>query len=155
MHHNFLPICTIHSILTRLHWPILHDISRHGQHTMTSNPRFIHMTIPHSRVCMYACCGGGKYAESICSCDVAVACRISTTNYILFDLGPISVFPVIPTSKRHENNSRSSTLFNPAGVVSRAARNGPLTRYVKLWIVHAPGILGTFSPPLTSKETAG
>ena len=30
----------------------------------------------------------------------------------------------------------------------------PLTRYVKLRVAHAPGIPGTFSPPLTSKETA-
>ena len=28
------------------------------------------------------------------------------------------------------------------------------SRYVKLRIVHAPGMPGTFSPPLTSKETA-
>ena len=33
-------------------------------------------------------------------------------------------------------------------------RNGPLTRYVKLGVVHAPGMLGTFSPSPTSKETA-
>ena len=33
--------------------------------------------------------------------------------------------------------------------------DGPLTRYVKLWVAHAPGMLGTFSPPPTSKETAG
>ena len=31
---------------------------------------------------------------------------------------------------------------------------GPLTRYVKLRVAHAPGMRGTFSPPLTSKETA-
>ena len=32
--------------------------------------------------------------------------------------------------------------------------NGPLTRYVKLRVAHAPGMPRTFSPPLTSKETA-
>ena len=26
--------------------------------------------------------------------------------------------------------------------------HGPLTRYVKLWVAHAPGMPGTFSPPL-------
>ena len=31
--------------------------------------------------------------------------------------------------------------------------NGPLTRYAKLWVAHAPGMPGTFSPPPTSKET--
>ena len=25
--------------------------------------------------------------------------------------------------------------------------HGPLARYVKLWVAHAPGMLGTFSPP--------
>ena len=32
--------------------------------------------------------------------------------------------------------------------------HGPLTRYVKLRFVRAPGMPGTFSPPLTSKENA-
>ena len=32
--------------------------------------------------------------------------------------------------------------------------HGPLTRYVKLRIAHAPGMPGTFPPPQTSKETA-
>ena len=31
--------------------------------------------------------------------------------------------------------------------------NRPLARYVKLRVAHAPGMLGTYSPPLTSKET--
>ena len=30
--------------------------------------------------------------------------------------------------------------------------HGPLTRYVKLRVAHAPGMPGTFSPPPTSKE---
>ena len=32
--------------------------------------------------------------------------------------------------------------------------HGPFTRYVILWVAHAPEIPGTFSPPPTSKETA-
>ena len=32
--------------------------------------------------------------------------------------------------------------------------HGPLARYVKLWVVHAPGMPGTFFPPSTSKENA-
>ena len=32
--------------------------------------------------------------------------------------------------------------------------NGPLTRYVKLRVAHAPGMSGTLSPPPTSKENA-
>ena len=31
---------------------------------------------------------------------------------------------------------------------------GPLAIYAKLWVAHAPGMPGTFSPPPTSKETA-
>ena len=33
-------------------------------------------------------------------------------------------------------------------------RHGPLARYVKLRVAHAPRMPGTFSPPPTSKETA-
>ena len=33
--------------------------------------------------------------------------------------------------------------------------NGPLARYVKLRVAHAPGMPGTFSPPLTSSTGAG
>ena len=32
--------------------------------------------------------------------------------------------------------------------------HGPLTRYVKLRVAHAPGMPGAFSQPPTSKETA-
>ena len=32
--------------------------------------------------------------------------------------------------------------------------HGPLTRYVKLQVAHAPGMSGTFSPPPTSMKTA-
>ena len=32
--------------------------------------------------------------------------------------------------------------------------NGPLTRYAKLRVAHVPGMLGTFSPPPTSKAIA-
>ena len=38
--------------------------------------------------------------------------------------------------------------------ISHQCLHGPLTRYVKLRIAHAPGMSGTFSPPPTSKETA-
>ena len=34
------------------------------------------------------------------------------------------------------------------------AVHGPLTRYVKVRIAHAPGMQGTFSPPSTLKESA-
>ena len=37
---------------------------------------------------------------------------------------------------------------------SFSAANGPLIKYVKLRLAHAPGMPETFSPSLTSKETA-
>ena len=40
-------------------------------------------------------------------------------------------------------------------VIARTiSSNGPLTRYIKLRVVHAPRMPGTFSPPPTSQETA-
>ena len=33
--------------------------------------------------------------------------------------------------------------------------DGPLTRYIKLQVVQAPGMLGMCSPPPTSRETEG
>ena len=45
-------------------------------------------------------------------------------------------------------------LFSMTWIVSRkvhitiqAINNGPLARYVKLWVTHVPGVPGTFSPP--------
>ena len=32
--------------------------------------------------------------------------------------------------------------------------NGPLARYIKVWVAHAPGMPGTFPLPPTSKESA-
>ena len=32
-------------------------------------------------------------------------------------------------------------------ILCHISHHGPLTRYVKLWIAHAPGMSGTFSPP--------
>ena len=37
---------------------------------------------------------------------------------------------------------------------SSVCTHGPLTRYVKLRVAHAPGMPVTFSPPTTLKETA-
>ena len=42
----------------------------------------------------------------------------------------------------------------PSAILEDGQLNGPLTRYVRLWIVHAPEMPGTFSPPPTSKKTA-
>ena len=47
---------------------------------------------------------------------------------------------------------RQHTLFISSHVNSYAI--GPLTRCIKVWVAHAPGMPGPFSPPPTSKETA-
>ena len=43
---------------------------------------------------------------------------------------------------------------SPFGCLIQHHRNGPLTRYAKLRVAHASGMLGTFPPPPTSKEIA-
>ena len=45
------------------------------------------------------------------------------------------------------------TACNCKEMLHHDVTHGPLTRYVKLRVVHAPGMPGTFSPP-TSNETA-
>ena len=55
----------------------------------------------------------------------------------------MSVWNTLPPWTGAQLSSRSS-----------GRQRGPLTRYVKLRVVHAPGMPGTFSPPPTSKETA-
>ena len=57
----------------------------------------------------------------------------------------IHVIPVVNPTCISLQNLRTCTY---------ALYNGLLTRYVKLRVVHAPGMPGTFSPPPTSKETA-
>ena len=37
-------------------------------------------------------------------------------------------------------------------LTANSSHNGPLTRYAKSRVAHAPGMPGTFSPPPTSKE---
>ena len=37
--------------------------------------------------------------------------------------------------------------------VNHFCHHGPLTRYVQVWVAHAPGMPGTFSPSPTSKES--
>ena len=45
--------------------------------------------------------------------------------------------------------------MSPRGSSKRdLCKHGPLTRYIKLRVAHAPGMPETFSPPPTSKETA-
>ena len=51
----------------------------------------------------------------------------------------------------HSQNMQSTTC---RAVINQPFFNGALTRYVKLRVAHAPGMPGTFSPPLTSKGTA-
>ena len=51
----------------------------------------------------------------------------------------------------HKSRDWYKKAFSPGRVGRQAhlrdANNGPLARYVKLRVAHAPGMLGTFSPP--------
>ena len=49
---------------------------------------------------------------------------------------------------------RSKRPYISHGQLCNMMVHGPLTRYVKFRMAHAPGMPGTFSPPPTSKETA-
>ena len=51
------------------------------------------------------------------------------------------------------HNNASLQIFNDKIHHDHIISKGPLTRYVKLWIAHALGVPGRFSPPTTSKET--
>ena len=78
-------------------------------------------------------------------------CRLMKTKHesikvgIMSCLGFISVF-IIPTITHNRPIAFSAT--------DKCNPHGPLTRYVKLWVAHALGMPGTFSPPPTSEETA-
>ena len=43
-------------------------------------------------------------------------------------------------------------LFSMISVDRAISSYGPLAWYVKLWVTHAPGMPGTFSPPPTGKR---
>ena len=56
---------------------------------------------------------------------------------------------IIPASGTKVLISIISVLYTQVNVLG----HGPLARYVKLWIAHAPGMPGTFSPPPISTKT--
>ena len=51
-------------------------------------------------------------------------------------------------------NRQTSRYKSPGDSEGGTVHHGPLTRYIKLRVAHAPEMPGTFSPPLTSKKTA-
>ena len=67
-------------------------------------------------------------------------CAPLTANRTSADCVQISLGPSIP--------------YIPLGVYRTGRFNAMLTRYAKLRVAHAPGMLGTFPPTPTSKETA-
>ena len=85
----------------------------------------------------------------LCNLDVSV-----TVFRVLFSL-VISFVLIFDTPINFQPNHRvggmSQTSIDYTSIGSWP--HGPLTRWVKLLFVHAPGIPGTFSPPPTSKET--
>ena len=99
---------------------------------------------------------------------------IPTYSQGIITLAPVIMASGLPWRQVITTRNKLSTELNPNGTkytcfASQELRilvaftlcrsglipiNGPLTRYVKLRVVHAPGMPGTFSPPPTSKETA-
>ena len=59
---------------------------------------------------------------------------------------------MIRTPSRPRNILLQCVFYTILNHIFMIVCHGPLTRYVKLRVVHAPGIPGTFSPPPTSKE---
>ena len=55
--------------------------------------------------------------------------------------------------QRLDNTARHHDSMQPLQWSPGDILHGPLTRYVKLRVAHAPGMPGTFSPPPTSKES--
>ena len=74
-------------------------------------------------------------------------------GHCIIERRPIAQPSVIPYSKTNIF-WQYIWLYSCQNAIKKRGRDGPLTRYVKLRVAHAPGIPGTFSPPLNSKETA-
>ena len=87
-------------------------------------------------------------ARRICSLD---------PDRLLYDISPVRLFRMLNASFQHKLSQSISvyTVLKLTNDVSRSCRSfwhdsphGPLARYVKLQVVHTPGMPGTFSPPL-------
>ena len=61
---------------------------------------------------------------------------------------------VLVKKKQDPNMLHVCSRYHECRCLFDTRSHGPLTRYVKLRVAHAPGMPGTISPPLTSKETA-
>ena len=59
-----------------------------------------------------------------------------------------------PHQATHHTQQPYTTSSSQSTLQARMHIHGPLTRYVKLRVAHAPRMPGTFPPPPTSKETA-
>ena len=74
-------------------------------------------------------------------------------GHCIIERRPIAQPSVIPYSKTNIF-WHYIWLYSCQNAIKKRSRDGPFTRYVELRVAHAPGMPGTFSPPLTSKETA-
>ena len=63
--------------------------------------------------------------------------------------GPITWYlcAVIGMQSHLDNFDHVHSSFKTMSVKRTSTDHGPLTRYVILWVAHAPGMPGTFSPP--------
>ena len=86
-----------------------------------------------------------------CSYSIANAIPIPGKEGLYIETGPWCCL-VSLDQMRWLNQALWSPLITVSTVIV-ALGNGPLTRYVKLWVANAPGMPGTFSLSPTSKET--
>ena len=88
---------------------------------------------------------GGFFSQRACNAEsVSVSWRHNASN--MATIGPLKTRPVTKCCQK---------LYYVLWPAARLGLgHGPLTRYAKLRVGHAPGMSGTFSPPPTSKETA-
>ena len=85
------------------------------------------------------CCFEAELSHDVCFCEFEV--RITRRYTMNYSCMVAWWFPIQP--EIHIDNILLSC--NTQGVKTTCG-NGPLTRYVKLQVAHAPGMPGTFSP---------
>ena len=90
-------------------------------------------------------CNSSYYHYQIESINFSHACHIFPRRMCL---GWLSNGILSVASYRSRESWGSIATVQPMMCANDWVHNGPLARYVKLRAAHAPGMLGTFSPPL-------
>ena len=78
-------------------------------------------------------------------CSHGLKTRMCMTSQELGSLYHHWITEIVP--KRECRLEWSNFMGQDCRIISYHAYHGPLARYVKFWVAHAPGMPGTFSPP--------